>query len=66
LSLRQVRKGHLAQREQPDQSVVVAARSDSEVLDAILISCQYIHVKFDRILEVFGDDGEEEEDEADG
>lgn len=38
---------------------------DGEVLDAILISCQYVHVKLDRILEFFGDDGEEEEDEAD-
>jgi hypothetical protein len=44
----------------------MAARSDSEALDAILISCQYLHVKLDQILEFFGDDGEEEEDEADG
>jgi len=44
----------------------VAELSDSEVLDAILISCQYVHVKLDQILEIFGDDGQEEEDEADG
>jgi len=42
------------------------ADSDSEVLDAILISCRYLHVKLDQILEILGDDGEEEEDEADG
>jgi hypothetical protein len=40
--------------------------TDREVLDAILTSCQYVHVKLDNILEFFGDDGEEEEDEADG
>jgi hypothetical protein len=41
--------------------------TDRELLDAILTSCQYVHVKLDQILEIFGDDGEEEEeDEADG
>jgi hypothetical protein len=44
---------------------VVAELPDSEVLDAILISCQYAHVKLDRILESLEDDGEEEEDKAD-
>jgi hypothetical protein len=44
----------------------LAARPASEALDAILISCQYLHVKLDRILEFFGDDGEEEDHEADG
>ena len=44
----------------------MAELSDGEVLDAILISSQYVHVKLDRILEFFGDDGEEEEHEADG
>jgi hypothetical protein len=43
-----------------------AELTDREVLDAILTSCQYVHVKLDQILEFFGDDGEEEEDEADG
>jgi hypothetical protein len=41
-------------------------RSDGEILDAILISCQYVHVKLDRILDFLEDDGQEEEDEADG
>jgi hypothetical protein len=40
--------------------------TDREVLDAILTSCQYAHVKLDRILDWIEDDGEEEEDEADG
>jgi hypothetical protein len=44
----------------------MAERSDGEVLDAILSSCQYVHVKLDQLLELVGDDGEEEEDEADG
>jgi hypothetical protein len=39
--------------------------TDREVLEAILTSCQYVHVKLDQVLEIFGDDGEEE-DEADG
>lgn len=41
-------------------------RTDSETIDAILMSCQYAHVKLDRILDFLEDDGEEEEDEADG
>ncbi|HEY1564132.1 MAG TPA: hypothetical protein VGF72_05560 [Gaiellaceae bacterium] len=40
--------------------------TDREVLDAILTSCQYVHLKLDHILEFFGEDGEEEEDETDG
>jgi hypothetical protein len=45
----------------------MSARSDDEALDAILISCQYLHVKLDRILRYIEDDGEEEEeDEPDG
>ena len=40
----------------------MAARSDGEALDAILISCQYLHVKLDRILRYIEDDGQEEED----
>jgi hypothetical protein len=63
---RRVPKSRLAEREPGQQSVGMAERSDGEVLDAILISCQYLHVKLDQILELFGDDGEEEEDEADG
>jgi hypothetical protein len=39
--------------------------TDREVLEAILTSCRYVHVKLDQILDPFGDDGEEE-DEADG
>ncbi|HXH96095.1 MAG TPA: hypothetical protein VNH40_02700 [Gaiellaceae bacterium] len=44
----------------------MAELPDSEVLDAILMSCQYVHVKLDRILDFLDDDGEAEEDEADG
>jgi hypothetical protein len=40
--------------------------ADREVLEAILTSCHCVHVKLDHILEYFGEDGEEEEDEADG
>jgi hypothetical protein len=40
--------------------------SEREMLGAILGSVQYAHVKLDQILDIFGDDGEEEEDEADG
>jgi len=39
---------------------------DRETLEAILTSVQYLHVKLDHILDLLGDDGEEEEDEADG
>ena len=39
---------------------------DREALLAILTSVQYAHVKLDHILDLLGDDGEEEEDEADG
>lgn len=44
----------------------MAELADREILDAILTSCQYVHVKLDRILNFLDDDGEEEEDEADG
>jgi hypothetical protein len=40
--------------------------TDREVLEAILTSCQYVHVKLDHVLEFFGEDGEEEEDDPDG
>jgi hypothetical protein len=63
---RQGRTSHLAERELLDQGGVVAEPSDSEALDAILICCQYAHVRLDRILDFLEDDGEEEEDEADG
>jgi hypothetical protein len=64
---RQVRNGHLAKRQRRSHAGEVAELTDREVLDAILTSCQYVHVKLDQILEFFGDDGEEEEeDEADG
>ena len=36
--------------------------ADSEMLDAILNSCVYLHVKLDRILGYIEDDGEEEEE----
>jgi hypothetical protein len=39
--------------------------TDREVLEAILTSSQYMHVKLDQTLELFGEDGEEE-DEIDG
>jgi hypothetical protein len=40
--------------------------ADNEALAAILISCQYLHLKLDRILGYIDDDGQEEDDEADG
>jgi hypothetical protein len=40
--------------------------TDREVLEAILTSCRYVHVKLDHVLEYLGEDGEEEEDEPDG
>lgn len=43
----------------------VEDRGMFKMLDATLISCQYLHVKLDEILDIFGDDGEAEEDEAD-
>jgi len=39
---------------------------ERETMLAILTSVQYVHVKLDHILDLLGDDGEEEEDEADG
>ncbi|HEY2742675.1 MAG TPA: hypothetical protein VGI69_10925 [Gaiellaceae bacterium] len=42
----------------------MAELTDLDVLEAILTSCQYAHVKLDQILEIFGEDGKEE-DEAD-
>jgi hypothetical protein len=44
----------------------MARSNDREVLHAILTSCQYLHVKLNQILDLLGEDGEEEEDEADG
>jgi hypothetical protein len=61
-----VRKSRLAQGGSSAHADGVAEFPDGEVLDAILISCQYAHVKLDRILDFLEDDGEEEEDEADG
>jgi hypothetical protein len=61
-----VRNGHFAEQVSDRQAAEVPELTDREVLDAILTSCQYVHVKLDQILEFFGDDGEEEEDEADG
>ncbi|MGH2934343.1 MAG: hypothetical protein ACRDL2_07500 [Gaiellaceae bacterium] len=40
--------------------------SERDMLDAVLTSIQYVHVKLDHILDILGDDGEEEEDETDG
>jgi hypothetical protein len=47
------------------QAFGVPELTDREVLEAILTSCQYVHVKLDQILDLFGEDGEEE-DEANG
>ena len=41
----------------------MAGLEDHEVLMGILTSCQYLHVKLDRILRYIEDDGEEEEDD---
>jgi hypothetical protein len=40
--------------------------TEREMLEAILGSAQYAHVKLDQILYLLGEDGEAEEDEADG
>jgi hypothetical protein len=63
---RQVGKSHLADRHGRRHAGDVPELTDREVLDAILTSCQYVHLKLDHILEFFGEDGEEEEDETDG
>jgi hypothetical protein len=47
------------------QASGVPELTDREVLEAILTSCQYVHVKVDQVLELFGEHGEEE-DETDG
>ena len=45
----------------------MAEFNDRELMLAIRGSCQYLHVKLDRILRYIEDDGEEEEtDEPDG
>lgn len=46
----------------------MAEPSDREIIDAILMSCQYGHTKLDRIIDFLESYGEEEEedDEADG
>ena len=61
-----VANGHLAGRYSCRHSDGVPELTDREVLEAILTSCQYVHVKLDYVLEFFGEDGEEEEDEPDG
>ena len=65
-SSRWVRKSHLAALDRHRQAGGVPELTDREVLEAILTCCQYVHVKLDHILEFFGENGEEEEDEADG
>jgi hypothetical protein len=61
-----VRKSHLAALDRRRHAGQMPEPTDRELIDAILNSCQYLHVKLDHILEYFGEDGEEEEDEADG
>ena len=64
---RHVEKSHLAKEPQSDKAAWVAEPLYGETLDAILISCQYAHLKLDLILDVLDDDhGEEEEDEPAG
>jgi hypothetical protein len=60
--LRQVRKSHLAADVSFGDPDAVAELADREMLDAILASCQYLHVKVNRILGYIEDDGEEEEE----
>ncbi len=43
----------------------MAEFTDREILEGILTSCQYLHVKLDRILGYIDGYGEEEDDEAD-
>ncbi|MDX6510932.1 MAG: hypothetical protein QOE36_436, partial [Gaiellaceae bacterium] len=47
------------------RSMFVAERADDETLRSIMISLMFLHEKVDRLLDIFGEDGEEEE-EADG
>jgi hypothetical protein len=62
-----VPNGHLAAPTLADQSAEVAEElSEREMLEAILGSAQYAHVKLDQILYLLGEDGEAEEDETDG
>jgi hypothetical protein len=62
---RRVPKSHLAVGSNFGESGAAAEMRDSEMLDAILASCQYLHAKLDRILGYTEGDGEEE-DETDG
>ena len=39
---------------------------ESDLPRVILMSAEYAHVKLDRILDILGEDGEEEENEIDG
>jgi hypothetical protein len=43
----------------------MAELKDRDVLETILSSCQYLHVKLDRILGYIDGEEEEEDDEAD-
>lgn len=58
--------GRLAAADAAEHALGVEEPTDREALLAILMSVQYAHVKLDWMLDIFGDDGEEEEDEADG
>src|SRR5262245_61548568 len=67
VQLRHVSKSHLAKSQRLDDPFGVPEFTDREVLDAVLTSCPYLHVKLDRILGYIDGNGEEEEDdEADG
>jgi hypothetical protein len=57
---------HLAPQIRRRDRFAVDELDEREVLDAILASAQYAHVKLDQILDLLGEDGEEEEDETDG
>jgi hypothetical protein len=48
-----------------DEAETVEELTDRRVLQAILGSVQYAHVKLDQILEMLREDGEEEDNEAD-
>jgi hypothetical protein len=67
--------GHVAARRSDTSWGVVlravspngdARRVDDDALRPIMISMLYAHTKLDRIIDLLEEDGEEEEDEADG
>lgn len=63
---RRVGFGHLARKSSVRTVCEWVSRRTERHFLASPTSVQYVPVKLDRILDIFGDDGEEKEGEADG